>query len=270
MNRSDSTRIPDILVEQYVLGELSPEEVTRLETNPELAMRVAEIERSNEEILSIYSPEQLVVRIQNQAASGKSQKPARARVRGRSFRWVAWAIPVVAGAAVALTIGVQALTGSVAPLQDNLEDVVRIKGDSNVLIYRSSGLSDTPAEQLEDGAKAHEGDRLQLAYNSSGAPYGAIVSVDGRGMVTLHFPLTASAEPELIVGHREELQYAYQLDDAPNFERFFFVTSEETFSVESLLQALRAQAAAIVARPERDLQLESGFAVTDVTLIKGE
>ena len=43
--------VPEILIEQYALGELSPEKARDIEQSPGFAARIAEIKRSNAEIL---------------------------------------------------------------------------------------------------------------------------------------------------------------------------------------------------------------------------
>ena len=68
----------------------------------------------------------------------------------------------------------------------------RIKGTEkidvskpHILVHRK--VNDT-VELLESGDEAKAGDLLQIAYVSAGADYGVILSIDGRGVVTLHYP----------------------------------------------------------------------------------
>ena len=46
-----------------------------------------------------------------------------------------------------------------------------------------------------------------------------IVSYDGRGVVTLHYPNVARASAELRAGGAVPLDHSFELDDAPLFER---------------------------------------------------
>jgi hypothetical protein len=60
-----------------------------------------------------------------------------------------------------------------------------------------------------------------------------IASIDGAGVVTLHYPANADA-PALATALAQKptsLPQAYVLDDAPQFERFFFITSEDPIEV---------------------------------------
>ena len=49
--------------------------------------------------------------------------------------------------------------------------------------------------------------------------YGAIISVDGRGAFTQHLPLKGEFAVPLVA--RDTLDFAYELDDAPHWERFY-------------------------------------------------
>ena len=70
--------VPEILIEQYALGELSPQRAREIEQSPGFAERIAEIERSNAEVLAQYPPELFAARIQNQFAAEEAREPDRA------------------------------------------------------------------------------------------------------------------------------------------------------------------------------------------------
>ena len=55
--------------------------------------------------------------------------------------------------------------------------------------------------------------------------------MDGNGALTLHMGNGVKAV-ELAPGKMNSLPFAYKLDDAPYFEKFFFVTSPKEFAVE--------------------------------------
>ena len=74
------------------------------------------------------------------------------------------------------------------------------------------------------GTLARSGDLVQIAYRSDGLAYGAIFSVDGRGAVTRHLP--AAGEQAVPLAKRDTLDFAYELDDAPRWERFYLVASD--------------------------------------------
>jgi hypothetical protein len=69
-------RVPDILVEQLLLGELPEAQARQLRADPLIRARMAELEASNREILERYPPEVMVKRIgwrlEKQAAPARS------------------------------------------------------------------------------------------------------------------------------------------------------------------------------------------------------
>ena len=81
-------------------------------------------------------------------------------------------------------------------------------------------------EEMADGAMASKGDVLQLAFSTGGAQSLLVCSVDGRGTVTRHYP--QEKENTLVTpGQRVLLPFAFELDDAPGYEKFFLVWSTE-------------------------------------------
>ena len=261
--------VPEILIEQYALGELSPQKAREIEQSLGFAERIAEIERSNAEILAQYPPELFAARIQNQFAAGEAREPDRAPRSSRRqpvVRWLTVALPGAAVVVAGVFLAVQGFVGfGFGGNTSDMDDIVRLKGSVPELsVYRSIEGPET---------RAYAGDRLQLAYNAGDREYGAIISVDGRGGVYPHFPLEFSSEPRLEIGGNQRLPYAYQLDDAPRFEQFYFITSHETFSVQQLLQTVRLQADMITERADSlelgDL-LGDNFEIISVTIQKGE
>src|SRR5690606_33546341 len=85
---------------------------------------------------------------------------------------------------------------------------------------------DAGHERLTSGDQARPGDLLQVSYISAGRGAGVILSIDGAGVVTLHHPSEAEAEPVLVEGLEIPLAHAYELDEAPGFERFVLVTRD--------------------------------------------
>ena len=117
---------------------------------------------------------------------------------------------------------------------------VRIKGmEPDIRVYRKH---DDSIVRLEDESVVKNDDLLQISYVAAGKSHGAIVSVDGRGVVTLHYPEHESAPLSLESDGEVALKYSYRLDDAPDFERFFFITGSDSFSLKSVLQAAEALA----------------------------
>lgn len=112
------------------------------------------------------------------------------------------------------------------------ESAIRLKGKSSALfVYRNENGK---AVRLTNGTKVSEGDILQLSYVCADPEYALIVSVDGNGVVTSHFPEDSTDSALLEKGGEFPLSYSYKLDDAPAFERFYLVTSSKEFSLGSI------------------------------------
>ena len=114
----------------------------------------------------------------------------------------------------------------------------RVKGTSSNSVVKQNkqslhiyiNKSDSPA-LLSNGDSVNAGDVIQLSYSITQAKYGMILSVDGNGVITQHYPMTGSPAALLESGDKEiDLGNAYELDDAPSFERFILVTSDNCFT----------------------------------------
>lgn len=226
--------VPDLILEQYRLRELPDEEADRVErllsASPALRARLEALERSDDEIAREYPPGWLVERI-------------RARVPAPARRSIGWRVPV--GVAAAIVLLILAIPGTwIAPARDTGEPGVRedrIKGLRPALtIYRRT---DAGSETLADGSVARAGDLLRLGYVGAGRSYGVILSVDGRGVVTLHLPPDGDRAAPLARGPATLLDRAYELDDAPGWERFYFITGETPFAVAPVVEAARKASA---------------------------
>jgi hypothetical protein len=216
---SDERRLPEPLQERAALGELPG----AAPLDPETAARLAEDDAA---FLAAHPPEVVVPAIRRRLEATRARRLPRA----------VWLVPVAAAAALALWIG-----RDPAPALAPVEEGVRFKGDARLVVHRRGPAGD--AEPLAPGAVARAGDRLQLAYVAAGAAHGAVVSIDGRGGVTLHFPLTPDGATALAPDGPTALPRSYELDDAPEFERFVLVTSDGApVPVAAVLAAARALA----------------------------
>jgi hypothetical protein len=117
----------------------------------------------------------------------------------------------------------------------------RIKGQRPALVvYRRTADG---SELLADGAVARPGDLLRVAYRGAGRSYGVIVSIDGRGTLTRHLPPNGDRAAALKRESTVLLDSAYELDEAPQWERFYFVTGDTPFSITPVEDAVRRAAA---------------------------
>ncbi len=229
-------KAPELLVEQLALGELDEAQAAplRAELAREAAEggrdRLAKIAASNQEILADYPPERIAAEIRRRADRAEA-----APRRGRSAVWVL--APALAAAAVlvwvvtrddgATEIAVVDKNSTGATLiDDGKDEPTRIKGgvEPHLVIDRQT---EGGHERLGANEGVRAGDVLQVSYIPAGRGEGVIVSIDGAGVVTLHHPNEPDAEPQLDEGKEVPLAHAYELDDAPGFERFVFVTRDD-------------------------------------------
>jgi hypothetical protein len=246
-------RLPDIVLERYRLNELPPAEYDRLSDrlrrDEALRLRLESLDQSDMEIRRDYQPEVFILRMQERLAARPVRGP-----------FPAWALPAVLVAASLILAVVLPRMGP----RDGDGD--RIKGLlPGLAVYRKT---DTGSETLADGAIAHRGDVIRLGYRAAGKPYGVILSIDGRGAVTLHLPPNGEQAASLQGEPTVLLDQAYELDDAPRWERFYFVTGETSFPVQPVMDAARR--AASNPRPQPALDLPRGLEQSIFLLQKEE
>jgi hypothetical protein len=219
-------KISDLVLEQYNLRELGPaqERMVReeLERDEALRGRLAAIQESDSAIRSEYPAESVVPKIRERMLREETGSAG----RRRRVPTLAWAIPAAA----------MVLFMVVFPVVTRQSDDTRLKGIApHLLVFRKTA---TGAEELRPGAVARKGDVLQLSYAAGDAHYGVIFSVDGRGTLTWHVPPGynggARTAPPLDPKGPVVLSSAYELDDAPGFERFFLVYSATPFDVSEV------------------------------------
>lgn len=209
------------------------------------AMRLAELQASDDEILAEYPPAMMAARIEADLKA-RAERRVRDAAKNPARRWYTGLGVLGAVAVGVLLIFVVQNPNAPGPMSgvhdvDNSSGSVRIKGAEPALIVWRKVAEQ--AEQLAEGSAVRAGETLQLEYRAAGASYGVIYSLDGRGAVTLHFPSHPGDDTRLNKAVTA-LDHAYRLDDAPGFERFFFVTSQDPINVEEIEDAVRAIGAA--------------------------
>jgi hypothetical protein len=230
MTRPDDAariRVPALYLERYRLGELPDDERGRieklLELDPALRRRLSTLESSEAEIArelpAALMDERIRARARAGGTAGRVATPAPRR----------WLMPALAAAAVVLAVGAGVFWSTVP------DDGVRLKGTTaELVVYRKTPKG---SERLEPGAEVRPGDLIRLGYRAAGRTYGTIVSTDGSGNVTLHLPASGGQAATLKAGGTVLLDYSYELDDAPRWERFYLVTGDEPFDVEPVRRA---------------------------------
>jgi len=264
--------IPDFLIEQLLLGELREEQERELLRIPKVVERLERLKRSNEEILSLYKPEAMAEKIQSSLIKTEAtpeipkEKPQeKGRIIPFFKTWRGGSL--LAAAAVLILFGILPLvTGNISQETVTTPDTVRTKGYAPVLrIYKEVSGN---AQILFPGDRVKERDLLQISYLPGEEGYGVIFSIDGRGIVTLHYPFSEGASSELQGNGEQLLPYAYQLDDAPGFERFFFITSSTPIPVNSVLSEARKLARDTKAAMQKSLSLSSDYTQYSILLKK--
>jgi hypothetical protein len=113
-------------------------------------------------------------------------------------------------------------------------------------------------------------DLLQLAYIAAKESHGVILSIDGNGNVTLHFPDKKNHPTSLEQDKKILLPNAIELDNAPGFERFFFITSGVEINAAEILR----KAGTLANNPDRakkdNMALPESLNQYSIIIIKGE
>jgi len=267
MGREELPRVPDLVLERYRLGELPEDETKaleqRLRDDAGLRGRLEDLDRSDAQIRRQYPPAWLAERIGRRLpAAATPRRPRPAWPRG-------WAVPAaVAAVTIVLVVLAPRLAGpppgaSSGPAATAVEPGDRVKGlRPSLVVFRKTPEG---SETLADGAGTREGDVLRVGYRAAGRPFGVILSVDGRGAVTLHLPARGEQAAALKGEKTVLLDQAYELDDAPRFERFYLVTASEPFAVAPVVEAARR----LGASPAPALPLAASFEQATFLLRKG-
>lgn len=209
--------IPQLLLEEISLGEKRAEDYYDKYGKEQLDVALEELKKLNEEILSQYPEGKPVF------------KPAKTlwfdagRVRKIGY---------AAAAALAVMICVPVVIRNVSAGQT---DSIRVKGEAKkqaLKLYKQEGDG---AVLLNNGAKVKSGDVIQISYVPGKNEYGIIFSIDGNGNVTKHFPDSTWKAAKLNQVMTEvPLDFSYELDDAPDYECFVFVTGDKPFVLDEL------------------------------------
>jgi len=258
MTAARERRVPDVTLERFRLSELPPEEMAsiarQLRTDPELRDRVDSLAASDRAIAADHLPARLAEQVLQRRSAAR-------RVTGttRPLRLV---LASALGAGLIAVAIAQPWSWPQAPAAGG----DAIKGlEPSLTIYRRTANG---SETLADGAPAHAGDLLRVGYVSAGQRYGVILSIDGRGVVTLHLPTTGTVAASLRAGEAVLLDQAYELDDAPAWEGFYFVTADQPFAVETIRDAARRAGKHDLRSPPQSLPLPAGFTQTRFSIQK--
>jgi len=261
-------RTPDWLLERIALGELPPAELadarSRLLGEPDGAARLDRLLASNDEILGRHPADAFAAVVRARTAAAAAGAGEAAPRRSWSW-WLAGLGSAAVAASLLLTLVLPETVGraplrpgagagrgatgapvdpagprvAVAPVQPGPTE--RPKGlEPHVVVHRRLGAR---SERLSPGAVAAAGDLLRVGYISPTTErYGVLCSIDGAGAVTLHLPQEGGVASPLDTDREVLLPFAYELDDAPDYERFVLVTGLRPFGTDEVLVAARSLA----------------------------
>ena len=234
------SRIPDIIIERVLLGEATSEQRARVMANPDAVARLEELRLEDAAFFERLAADDVVPQIERKVHVARTRDAVKARTR----TWTqlgAVLVPLSAAAVGLMALNTTPSTDQLEPplreVHDPDDGLILAKGPpARLHVYRQhQGAS----KSLRPGTVLRRGDQLQLAYTSTRPSHGVMFSIDGNRQVTLHAP--DDHKTALKPGHNL-LPHAYELDNAPDFERFFFVVSDRPVSVEQVLDAGEALA----------------------------
>ncbi len=229
--------IPDWKLEKYLTGDLPAEEMREIRdmeaTDEIFAGRVKMLREDNAAILKKLPFEKLSEKMATMPGRSNAGAGNTVRVNFKLVKLAAAAALVLAVVTVAL-FGQRSLSEQNTQLMEvamvDQNDDVRIKGlSARMEVWKKTGDS---AVQMENLGEAREGDEIQLRYAVAEKCYGLLFSMDGNGTITMHMGQENRAV-ELEPGKMTTLPFAYKLDNAPKFEKFFFLTSKNEFELNA-------------------------------------
>ena len=216
---------------------------------PETGEAIAELERSNAEILAAYPANAMRRAVEEKLAAkgalkhaateeGLQSKAREPRGRIISFARRGSIAGLAAAACCVLAVSYLSVNTLIArnaavpggTVAGTVAVAERVKGSGpRIFAYLKE---ETGARLLAPETRVAAGDTVQISYVADGDPFGAIVSVDGAGNVTQHFPESGDRSGDLSQEGEIPLDFSYRLDNAPRFERFFLVSGKSSFTME--------------------------------------
>jgi len=262
-------KTPAWLVERLAQGELGGKEAAAVRARLEAEGRspddvIAALVLADRETLAAHPPAAVAAEIRRRSAPPPRRRPVivRATFAGATLATVG---------ALAVVLAARHLPPAPSAPTLPASEPTTIKGTvstggARLYVYRHASAGD---ERLADGERAAPGDLLQLAYATTAEGFGLLLSIDGAGTVTQHWPEPGRARAvPLRVGGEVRLPSAYELDSAPAFERFFLVRADEAFDVAPILEAARALAARAPVARRAPLPLPPHFNQVSLALEK--
>lgn len=238
----------NLKLEQYVLGELPPEEMKEIEKNPQYMAQIEAIESSNKDFFNKFNIDDLV--------SNTKEKVNESKI----IKFPSKAVTAITAIAACFILTINILPGI---LGKGNEEVIYLKGRNKIEVYKKVG---DEIEKLMNLDTVKENDQLQLSY-SSNDQYGIIFSIDGLNNLTFHYPEDYATSRSLDIGSSIIVPSSYTLDNAPHFEKFYLVTSKDSFDFDYVKRAILniATENGIITK---DLELPENYTIKTLMLLK--
>jgi len=276
----------------YLLGALPEDELEALRAlerdDEDVRGQIAAQRALNEEIMAKYPPPAEIAAKYAEARAnnlftpplGKPVLPdflrklAGVRDSANSWNWNVfsrWAIPAFVCAAALVYLPMRLFSPATISVTETAHNAavghevngIRAKGlTPTIEVWQKSG---NRAEKLSPGAIVRARDIVQLGYAVPEPCYGAIVSLDGRGVLTVHLSGDSGNAVPLASGRTVALSSAYRLDDAPLFETFYLITAPDNFDVNATAESLKN---AEFSTDEDGVKWLGNRQITEFTLLK--
>ncbi|MCL2441697.1 MAG: hypothetical protein FWD14_08145 [Treponema sp.] len=240
----NKTFVSAFLLERYHIGEVTPKEKKLVEEalnkDESLINSLENLKQANIDFFKKYPASDNIIK--------KSLSVPKRRLT-----------PVTMGICAAAMAAFIAVPLFVFNNSADVEFGDRIKGSSisgnsielNIFLKENSAGD---VIMLPDNSGISEGNTIQLVYRvlgvSTAEKYGTIFSIDGRSYVTMHYPYTPWQSTLLVSGRYVPLEAAFTLDDAPNYEIFFFVASETPINLRDIYETANQLAEEINRKPQ--------------------
>jgi len=251
----NENKISSFMLERYRLGELKPEDEAAVNeallTDKNLGSLLEKLDESDQELRQNYPFEYF--HIEEKKFPKLVITDTQKRFSYRKAAYIGLAALLLAGILLPVLFIVftrnipensgPPITGNGSEMRNGTEIAAADRSKGSAL--PGSGLSVYLKSDNEiligDKAVLSEGNTVQLAYTTpaGGEYYGVIFSIDGRSVVTMHYPYRLGQSSLLASGKRTFLTEAYTLDDAPDFELFVMVISDSPLDAGTVLEKAR-------------------------------
>lgn len=279
----NEVRVSAFLLERYHIGEVTDEEKCQVEEavskDESLAKALAELDYKDDDFYQRFPFEIFF------PTSHPLHNKHHVKLRRNKLRMVPRYVWGICAAALVL-IAVLPLMVIRNPVNEEFEEFgERMKGavSDNSSIELSIYLRESfggDIIRLSDNAGIREGNTIQLAYRvtvtntNTDEKHGVIFSIDGRSLITMHYPYSQWQSTLLVSGRLVPLAEAFTLDDAPDYEIFFFVVGDAPLDVMYILNNARYIASQIKDNPQDAFEIGTAvfkdYELMVFTLIKEE